>query len=121
MRPTFIIAIFLLAFGLFFNMLTPTGLGLFDVDPLPVTSPVDSELATQLTEAGADAETNPIGGVSTSGNIMEVVFGGILNVLFVVPVCAKIGIPEAISWALNAILILVYVFDMALWLRGLSQ
>lgn len=121
MRPTFIIAIFLLAFGLFFNMLTPTGLGLFDVDPLPVSSPVDSELATQLTEAGADAETNPIGGASTSFNFLDVLFGGILNVLYVIPIADKLGIPLVISAPINAILVLVYVVDLALWIRGLSQ
>lgn len=121
MRPTFIIAIFLLAFGLFFNMLGPTGLGLFEVDPLPVTNPVDSSLATELTEAGSDAETNPIGGTSTGFNIIDVLFGGLLNVLYIIPIADKLGIPLVISAAVNAILALVYVIDLGLWIRGLTQ
>lgn len=121
MRPTFVIAIFLLAFGLFFNMLTPSGLGVFDVDPLPTSSGIDMDLATQLTEAGSAAETNPIGGATPSGSIWDVFFGGLMNVIFIVPVMSKLGIPLAISGTLNAVLIFLYVMDMVLFFRGLSQ
>ena len=121
MRPTFVIAIFLLAFGLFFNMLTPSGLGVFDVDPLPSSSGIDMEMATQLTEAGAAAETNPIGGANPMNNIIDVLLGGIMNVIFIVPILSKLGIPLAISGSLNVILVFLYTIDMALFIRGLSQ
>lgn len=121
MRPTFVIAIFLLAFGLFFNLLGPTGIGLFDVDPLPTSSGLDMEMATQLTEAGAAAETNPIGGATPIGTIIDVLFGAIQNILYIVPVLSKLGVPEVISWSLNAVLVLIYILDMALFIRGLTQ
>lgn len=121
MRPTFVIALFLLIFGLFFNMLSLSGLGLFEVDPLPTDTGIDSEMATQLTEAGAAAETNPIGGATPIGTIIDVLFGSIMNILYIVPIMSKLGIPVIISGSLNVILVFVYTLDMALFLRGLVQ
>lgn len=121
MRPTFLIAIFLLGFGLFFNLLTPSGIGIFDVAPLPTTSGLDNEIVTELTEAGALAENNPVGGATNMINILGVVLSSVLNVIFIVPVASALGIPISISAALNILLVLIYSMDLLLLIRGLSQ
>lgn len=121
MRPTFFIAIFLLGFGLFFNLLTPTGLGLFDTAPLPTGTGFDEDMVIQLTEASSASEANPIGGVSSFPNLLWVVLGGLTNVIFVIPITSALGIPIPIAAVFNAIIIAVYVIDLLLLVRGLTQ
>ena len=121
MRPTFFIAVFLLGFGLFFNLLTPSGLGLFDTAPLPTSTGMDMEMITQLTEAGSASEQNPIGGVTVTSSIWSVLLNAVINVIYIVPVATALGIPAAISYVFELMLILVYAFDLFLLIRGLTQ
>lgn len=121
MRPTFLIAIFLLGFGLFFNLLSPSGLGIFDTAPLPSSSGVDIDMVTELTEAGTAAENNPVGGTTSISNLMGVVFSSILNIVYIIPVTDALGIPTIIAGVFNALLIMVYGFDLYLLIRGLVQ
>lgn len=121
MRPTFLIAIFLLGFGLFFNLLSPSGIGLFDVSLLPTSSGLDVEMVTELTEAGGLAENNPVGGTPTMKNLIGVVLSSILNIVYIVPVGNALGIPLVISTAINVLLIMIYGIDLFLLIRGLTQ
>ena len=102
-------------------MLSPTGLGIFNVDPLPSDLDIDMGMVTQLTEASSASENNPIGGITASPKISEILFGLLTNAIFIVPILTKLGIPLAISTPLNIILILLYVIDLALYIRGLQQ
>lgn len=115
------IAVFCLTFSLFFNMLGPTGIGLFDVNPMPVDPEIDMEMATQLTEASGYGETTPIGGAGTFWQLLLKVLEVVLGAVYIVPILSIIGVPLVISGPINVVIILIYLIDLLLLLRGLSQ
>jgi hypothetical protein len=45
----------------------------------------------------------------------------LINVIYIVPVATALGIPAAISYVFELMLILVYAFDLFLLIRGLTQ
>ena len=114
MMRSFVIAAFLVVFGVVSGILNTSGI-------LPMTAPegaytlFDSATITDLTVGMTEGEFNLLGGLSSIGTAAGIIFGGLINALAFFPLLIAYGVRAWLAFALNTPVWFIYGTDAENW------
>ncbi|MDD3098868.1 MAG: hypothetical protein PHW36_00770 [Bacilli bacterium] len=117
MIRSLVIAILLVAFAGICGMFNASG-----IMPMEIAgdtySGFDQAVITDLTNAAANAENNPLGGISGIGTMLSTYWNAVITSICIIPLMNSFNIPWYISWVIQGIIWIVYLSDLINWVRN---
>lgn len=117
MIRSLVIAILLISIGGICGMFNASG-----IMPMEVAGDAyggfDQAVITDLTNAAAAAENNPLGGITGIGTMLATYWNAIITAVCIIPLMNSFNIPWYISGVIQTLIWIVYVSDFINWVRN---